>query len=94
MAASLAPHARTTHTTRRPLLPAAFLALGTFAIGTNAALKAPSAHVVGTDVSLLALAVAARNRARHGARLGLVAADLLSPFGSVDVVLANLPASR
>lgn len=50
-------------------------------------------RVWATDVSLPALAVAAENSRRHGARVGLVACDLVSAFApcSLDLVVANPP---
>ncbi|MCS7314350.1 MAG: peptide chain release factor N(5)-glutamine methyltransferase [Bryobacterales bacterium] len=49
--------------------------------------------VWATDVSLAALAVAARNALRHGARVELVACDLVSAFApaSLDLLVSNPP---
>ncbi|MGB9606170.1 MAG: peptide chain release factor N(5)-glutamine methyltransferase [Bryobacteraceae bacterium] len=46
-----------------------------------------------TDISLAALAVAAENARRLGARIGLVACDLLAAFkdSSLDLVVSNPP---
>jgi release factor glutamine methyltransferase len=55
---------------------------------------APDVHVVASDVSADALAVAATNVAAHGLgeRIQLVCGDLMAPFrGSFDLVCANLP---
>ncbi|MBA4179346.1 MAG: peptide chain release factor N(5)-glutamine methyltransferase [Anaerolinea sp.] len=64
---------------------------GSGAIAIATSLKLPGATVIGTDVSELALAVAARNTARHGAKVQFVVADLLTPFRRADIILANLP---
>lgn len=54
----------------------------------------PDARVVATDISAAALAVAARNAARHGVdrRVTFVRGDLLEPVqGPVDVIVSNPP---
>ena len=62
---------------------------GCIAIAT--ALRLPTARVIATDISLAALAVARRNRDRHGARVQLMAGDLTGPIRRADIVLGNLP---
>lgn len=64
---------------------------GSGAVAIATSLKLPGAIVVGTDVSERALAVAARNRTRHGSSAQLMVANLLAPFRRADIVLANLP---
>jgi release factor glutamine methyltransferase len=57
----------------------------------------PQAHVVATDVSEAALAVARRNAARHGvdARVRFVRADVLDGVaGPFDAIVANPPYVR
>lgn len=49
------------------------------------------ATIVATDLSAGALSVAELNRCTHDAPIQLVQGDLLEPFASADVVLANLP---
>ncbi|MGD9602115.1 MAG: 50S ribosomal protein L3 N(5)-glutamine methyltransferase [Gammaproteobacteria bacterium] len=69
---------------------------GSGCIGIAAALAFPDAHVDATDVSPRALAVAARNVARHAvaARVHLHEADLFPEsraYAPYDLVLANPP---
>ena len=49
------------------------------------------AHVAGSDVSADALAIAARNAARHCAPVSFVRGDLLTWASRAGIVLANLP---
>jgi len=54
----------------------------------------PDARILATDISAAALAVAARNAARHGVadRVSFVRGDLLEPVsGVVDLVVSNPP---
>jgi release factor glutamine methyltransferase len=55
--------------------------------------KPPACAVYGTDISPAALAVAASNARRLGARVHFVACDLVSAFapGSVDMIVSNPP---
>ena len=68
---------------------------GSGCIALACALAFPQASVDATDVSDAALAVAARNRARHGleARVNLHAADLFPPAGGgpYDLIVSNPP---
>lgn len=87
---------------RRGRLPRAprLLDLGTGSgcIAVTLALELPRARVVATDVSPAALAVAAANARRLGARVPLVAADLARAFSprvfagrAFDAVVSNPP---
>ena len=55
--------------------------------------SAPACEVYGSDISTAALAVAAANARRLGARVHFVACDLVSAFapGSVDMIVSNPP---
>ena len=67
---------------------------GSGAIACTLALEAPRIHVVASDTSAQALAVAALNREQYGIdeRVSLVQGDLLSwTGGPVDLVVANVP---
>lgn len=68
---------------------------GSGCIALACALAFPQATVDATDVSEAALAIAARNRARHGleARVNLHAADLFPPPGEppYDLIVSNPP---
>lgn len=65
---------------------------GSGCIGITLALESRAA-VVAVDISVEALAIAARNARQLSARLGFVHGDLLSAFGDegVDVVVSNPP---
>ena len=65
---------------------------GSGAIAVTLALET-AARVISTDISLPALAVAARNAKALGARVDLVACDLLAALGheSADLVVSNPP---
>ncbi|MBI2323421.1 MAG: peptide chain release factor N(5)-glutamine methyltransferase [Chloroflexi bacterium] len=70
---------------------------GSGAIAIAVAASEPRAHVVATDVSAGALAVARTNAAAHQVsdRVDLRQGDLLGPIGGqVDAVAANLPYLR
>jgi release factor glutamine methyltransferase len=70
------------------------LGTGCACIAVTLALRNPGLCVIATDISSAALAVAARNAARHGIRgqIRLLQADLLAPLrGPVDLLCANLP---
>jgi release factor glutamine methyltransferase len=66
---------------------------GSGCIAITLALELPGACVVGTDVSIGALAVAAANRKRHGAVVHLAAARALDcvASGAGHLIVANLP---
>lgn len=72
---------------------------GSGCVAVAVAVRCPGAEVLATDVSAAALAVAARNAARHGAagRVRFAQGDLCAPAreagwaGTVDLLLANLP---
>lgn len=84
-----------------PPEPCALLDAGTGSgvLGICLSLEFPSALVIGSDLSMQALAVAGENVTRHGPEgLKLVQADLLSPFTSLNIpfdgIVANLPYVR
>jgi release factor glutamine methyltransferase len=66
---------------------------GSGAVAAALARERPAARVWASDVSLDALAVARLNLARHAPAVGLVAGDLLAPFGGgrFDLVVSNPP---
>lgn len=67
---------------------------GSGAIAIAIARNLPSARICASDISGAALAVADRNRRRHGvaARVSLARADLLTPFrGGFDIIASNPP---
>ncbi len=66
---------------------------GSGAIAVMLALRLPAAQVTATDISSGALAVAARNALRFGARIGFVRGDALEglPAGEFDVTVSNPP---
>jgi release factor glutamine methyltransferase len=64
------------------------------ALATELGATRPDVQIAGSDISRVALQVAALNRARLGLRerVDLVVSDLLAAFGQpFDVILANLP---
>ena len=65
---------------------------GSGAIAISVALES-GLHVLASDISVTALAVAARNRRTHKAPVSFVAADLVQPVrpSSIDLLLANPP---
>ena len=72
------------------------LCCGSGAVAIAMATEAPSVQVTASDLSPAALAVARRNRDRHGvcSRLHLVCGDLLTPFAGhtcFDLILSNPP---
>jgi len=67
---------------------------GSGCIAVAIAHAAPTATVVATDISKVALAIARRNAERHGVahRIQFVAGDLLRPIGErCDLIVANPP---
>jgi release factor glutamine methyltransferase len=77
-----------------PPICAVDLGTGSGCIAITLAVKTPGLRVIAVEISPAALAVAARNLARHavGGRVRLVRADLLAPVrGPVDLLCANLP---
>jgi release factor glutamine methyltransferase len=65
---------------------------GSGAIAVTLAVHLSRATVYALDASPEALALAAENAARHGARVRCLAGDLLAPLpGAVDLIVANLP---
>ena len=67
---------------------------GSGCIAAVLAMRRPDISIIATDISPAALAVAARNFARHGVggRIRTVQADLLAPLrGPIDLLCANLP---
>jgi release factor glutamine methyltransferase len=69
------------------------LGTGSGSIAITLALELPGARVTASDRSVAALAVARRNRERHRAAVGLVAARTLDGLvaAGFDLVVANLP---
>jgi release factor glutamine methyltransferase len=68
------------------------LGTGSGAIAVALARELPGARVVATDVSEAALAVAARNAARHAPDVRLLRADLVDAFsGPFAMIATNLP---
>jgi release factor glutamine methyltransferase len=71
------------------------LCTGTGAIAISLAKELPAAHVIATDVSEAAIAIAARNAERHGvaARVELRCGDLFAPVAGTtfDLITANPP---
>lgn len=68
---------------------------GSGAIAITLALEAPRLHVVATDISEAALAVAKRNAEKLSARVSFCQGDLLTPLIArgkrVDIVVSNPP---
>jgi release factor glutamine methyltransferase len=65
---------------------------GSGAIAVSVAIERPDLRVMAGDASVDALAVTALNRTRLGARVELVASDVLSAIrGSFDMILSNPP---
>lgn len=65
---------------------------GSGAIAVSVAIERPDLRVMAGDASVEALAVTALNRTRLGARVELIASDLLSAIRvSFDVILSNPP---
>ena len=67
---------------------------GSGVIAIALAFELPNAHVIATDVSKRALALARRNAERHGlaARIEFVEGDTLLPVeGRAEIIAANLP---
>jgi len=64
---------------------------GSGCIAVTLALERPDLRVVAADISVAALAVARRNRDRLGARVALVACDLLEAVKDIDLTVSNPP---
>ena len=64
---------------------------GSGCIAVSLALERPDLHVIGVDVSVAALAVAKRNRDQLGARVELIASDLLEAISKVELIVSNPP---
>ncbi|HTP25936.1 MAG TPA: peptide chain release factor N(5)-glutamine methyltransferase [Anaeromyxobacteraceae bacterium] len=70
------------------------LGTGSGCIGVTLSLERPQAHVIATDVSADALALAHLNAERFGARLEFMRGDLFDPIPAqirFDVIAANPP---
>jgi release factor glutamine methyltransferase len=76
---------------RAPDLVVVDVGTGSGAVAVSVAAEAPTAQVVGTDVSPEALRFAALNAAAFAPRVGLIRATLAEVLRRADVVLANLP---
>jgi release factor glutamine methyltransferase len=75
---------------RNPVV--AEIGTGSGAIAVSLALLLPQATVYATDISPLALEIAAINCERHNVRVHLLEGDLLEPVPQpVDIIIANLP---
>jgi release factor glutamine methyltransferase len=82
------------HAAGRPLT-VVDVGTGSGAIAIALAVSEPTLHVIATDVSPAALAVARVNAVANNVRIDLRAGDLLAPITElVDVVAANLPYLR
>ena len=78
---------------RNPVI--AEIGTGSGAIAISLALLLPQATVYATDISPLALEIAAINCERHNVRIHLLEGDLLDPVPQpVDIIIANLPYVR
>jgi release factor glutamine methyltransferase len=65
---------------------------GSGIIAIALARERPSAHVIATDISYDAIAVARRNASRLGGRVQFICADLLDPIaGPIDLITCNPP---
>lgn len=65
---------------------------GSGCLAITAKLELPHCSVSATDISDYALAVAAKNAARHDATVSFIKSDLLSRVAlTADVIVANLP---
>ncbi len=80
---------------RLPASGATILDVGTGSgcIAITLALESPSSRICANDISIAALALAAENRDRLGARVTFYASTLLDSLGPTpaEVVVANLP---
>ncbi|MDR9459937.1 MAG: peptide chain release factor N(5)-glutamine methyltransferase [Dehalococcoidia bacterium] len=78
---------------RNPVI--AEIGTGSGAIAVSLALLLPQATVYATDISPLALEIAAINCERHNVRVHLLEGDLMDPVPEpVDIIIANLPYVR
>jgi release factor glutamine methyltransferase len=64
---------------------------GSGCIAVTIALERPDLRVAAVDISLPALALATSNRDRLGARVSMIAGDLLTAFRATDFVVSNPP---
>lgn len=64
---------------------------GSGCICVTLALERPDLHVFAVDASVAALAVAKRNRDALGARVQLIASDVLDAVRSFDLIVSNPP---
>lgn len=80
--------------TRQPFRTIVDVGTGSGCLAVTLAVEFPSACVYATDVSAAALAVAARNAARHGVadRVVFLECDVLDRFtGTADLIVSNPP---
>ena len=78
---------------RNPVI--AEIGTGSGAIAISLALLLPQATVYATDISPLALEIAAINCERHNVPIHLLEGDLMDPVPQpVDIIIANLPYVR
>lgn len=83
--------------TRQPFRTIVDVGTGSGCLAVTLAVEFPSARVFATDISPAALAVAARNAARHGvaARMTFVEGDVLDRAGDrADLIVSNPPYVR
>lgn len=66
---------------------------GSGCIAVSLAAERPHLHIVASDISAAALAIARRNAQRHAARVHFLQADLLAPLAprTCNLICANLP---
>jgi release factor glutamine methyltransferase len=74
----------------RPGMTVVDVGSGSGAIAVTLALESQG-RVIATDISFEALQVARDNALRLGARVEFIAADLIAPLGSVEVIVSNPP---
>jgi release factor glutamine methyltransferase len=64
---------------------------GSGCIAISIACERPGMHIIATDISIEALAVARVNALRHAVDIDLRAGSLAQPIDHADIIVANLP---